>query len=274
MLYCQWVFSEKNTGEELFMQYEIIDFHTHPFSAAENDICIYKAGGMEEPVEYLKGIGISRICGSVICRAKEGQSQWDAIQESNRQALLLQEQYGGFYIPGFHVHPDYVQQSCEEIERMHKRGVRLIGELVPYLHGWSDYSCSAFDEILDTAAQYGMVVNFHTMDNDQMDAMVKKHPNTVFVGAHPTENPGYLRHLERMKWSKNYYLDLSGTGLFRHRMLRYGIDAYGAERFLFGSDYPVCNPAMFIGGVALDSLLTEEEKQLILAGNAKRLMGL
>ena len=77
-----------------------------------------------------------------------------------------------------------------------------------------------------------------------------------------------------MKMSENYYLDLSGTGLFRHGMLRRGIDECGVERFLFGSDFPTCNPAMFIGGVALDSLITEDEKTMILAENAKRLLGL
>lgn len=256
------------------MDYEIIDFHTHPFLDPASNICAYPGVGMEESVSYLKGMGVSRICGSVICKTGEDMSPWETIRECNRQALVLRERYGGFYIPGFHVHPDYVTESCEEIEKMHALGLRLIGELVPYAHGWLDYSCKAFDPILDTASQYGMVVSFHSVDDDNMDAMVRKHPDTLFVAAHPNEKPGYLRHLERMKLSENYYLDLSGTGLFRHRMLRHGIDTHGAHRFLFGSDYPVCNPAMFIGGVALDSLLTEAEKQQIFSGNAKRLLGL
>ena len=67
-------------------------------------------------------------------------------------------------------------------------------------------------------------------------------------------------------------MDLSGTGLFRQGMLRYGIDMFGAERFIFGSDYPTCNPSMFIGGIALDTLISEDEKKLIFAENAKRLL--
>jgi len=149
----------------------------------------------------------------------------------------------------------------------------LIGELVPYMHGWNDYSCKEFDEILDVATQYNMVVSVHTMDHDQMDEMVRKHPNTVIVAAHPQEYAGYMRHLERMKMSENYYLDLSGTGLFRHGMLRRGIDVCGAERFLFGTDFPTCTPSMFIGGVLLDSLISEEEKRMIFSENAKRLLG-
>lgn len=262
------------------MQFEIIDFHTHPFTDSATNICSHKTYcnmSAENTVPYLKGLGISRICGSVICRNFEDahyENPWEMIKESNRRSLELQQKYDGYFVPGFHVHPDYVKESCEEIERMNKLGLRLIGELVPYIHGWSDYSCKGFDEILEAAEQYGMVVNLHTMNHDQMDEMVRKHPKTVFVAAHPQEYDGYMRHLKRMEMSENYYLDLSGTGLFRHGMLRHGIDCFGAERFLFGSDFPTCNPAMFIGGVALDSLISNEEKALIFSGNAKRLLGL
>lgn len=261
------------------MQYEIIDFHTHPFNDSATNICAYKESldmSEEQTIEYLKGLGITKICGSVLCRDIEGISQydnyWDAIADSNKRALELQKRFADFYIPGFHVHPDYVRESCDEIENMHNRGVHLLGELVPYMHGWSDYSCKAFDEILDVATEYGMVVNLHTMDHDEMDRMVSRHPKTIFVAAHPGEYNDYMRHLNRMKMSENYYLDLSGTGLFRHGMLRYGIDMFGAERFIFGSDYPTCNPAMFIGGIALDTLISEDEKKLIFAENAKRLL--
>ena len=132
--------------------------------------------------------------------------------------------YGDFYIPGFHVHPVYVAESCAEIERMAGLGVRLIGELVPYAHGWSDYSCAGFDDILDCAQEHDMVVSFHSMDDDQMDSMVKKHPNTTLVAAHPGEYWEFMRHLRRMKLSRNYFLDLSGGGLYRYGMLRRGVD--------------------------------------------------
>ena len=107
-----------------------------------------------------------------------------------------------------------------------------------------------------------------------MENMVKKHPNIVFVAAHPGEYNDFMRHMEIMKLSGSYYLDLSGYGIFRHGMLRHAIDKFGAERFLYGSDYPTCNPAMYLGGVLLDSLITDREKELIFAGNAKRLLKL
>ncbi len=256
------------------MHYEIIDFHTHPFSDNETNVCHYKCDDLEDFRSYLKGMGVSKVCGSVFCKSHPDSSPWDVVVECNRLALALHEKYEDFYVPGIHVQPDYVQASCEEIERMHAAGVRLIGELVPHMHGWHDYASKGFDEILDTAAQYDMVVSIHSTNDDSMDMMIRRHPKTIFVAAHPNEYPIFLQHLERMKTNDNYYLDISGTGLFRHRMLRYGIDTCGAHRFLFGSDYPACNPGMYIGGVAFDSLLTEEEKLLIFSGNAKRLLHL
>lgn len=261
--------------------YEIIDFHTHPFISHSNNICRhaeYCNMSAENTVTYLQAMGISKICGSVIARDYKDivsdKSDWDVISELNEEALALKKIYGDFYVPGFHVHPAYVKESCDEIERMHKLGIKLIGELVPYRHHWQDYSCKEFDEILDVATAYGMVVSLHTLGQDEMDEMVRKHPKTVFVAAHPGEHDTFSRHLHRMELSENYYLDVSGTGLFRHGILRHGMDEFGAERFLFGSDYPICNPAMYIGGVLLDSLISEEEKRMIFAENAKRLLRL
>lgn len=260
------------------MDFEILDFHTHPFSGPHNNICQHReycAMSPEKLPGYLQGLGISQICGSVIQRqTAQDTSVWDTIRRCNDTALELARVYGGFYIPGFHVHPDFVEESCREIEDMARRGLRLIGELVPYYHGWEDYSCRGMDAILELAGQYHMIVSFHSMGEDQMDSMVKKHPDVTFVAAHPGEYGAFMRHLQRMKYSENYYLDLSGTGLFRHGLLRHGIDRAGAERFLFGTDYPVCNPAMYVGGVVLDSLLSDWEKERILSGNARRLLGL
>jgi predicted TIM-barrel fold metal-dependent hydrolase len=272
-----------NQVDEGFMQYknfEIIDFHTHPFVDERNNICSHAAYcnmSMDGTKKIFDHLRVSHICGSVLTpRAYRGTytNVWERILDENEIALKLRDYYQGFYIPGFHIHPDYVEESIAEIRRMHELGVRLIGELCPYFHGWKDYSCDGFSKLLDEAEKYGMVVNCHSMGEDEMDKMVKAHPGVIFVAAHPGEYGEFIRHMERMKMSKNYYLDLSGYGIFRHGMLRHAIDEFGPERFLFGSDYPTCNPAMYIGGVLLDDLITDEEKELIFSKNAKRLLNL
>lgn len=263
-----------------YKDFEIIDFHIHPFLEEKNNICShipYCNMSADGTKRIFDNLGVSHVCGSVLTTYDhhgDYASVWERILDENETALKLRDDYNGFYIPGFHVHPDYVEESIAEIHRMHTLGVNLIGELCPYFHGWSDYSCDGFSKILDEAEKHGMVVSFHSMGEDEMDKMVEAHPGVTFVAAHPGEYNAFMRHMARMKMSDNYYLDLSGYGIFRHGMLRHAIDEFGAERFLFGSDYPTCSPAMYIGGVLLDELITDEEKEMIFSKNAKRILKL
>ncbi len=77
---------------------------------------------------------------------------------------------------------------------------------------------------------------------------------------HPGGYGAFMRYIERMKLSDNYYLYISGYGIFRHGMLRKAIDTFGIDRIIFGSDYRTCNPAMYIGGVLSDNLITDHWK--------------
>lgn len=260
------------------MDYKIIDFHTHPYLTAEQNICKHKdffEMSPETTLRTMDGLGISRFCGAVIKVGdlQAGETWWDRIRECNDAALSLREKYGERYILGFHVHPDFVKESFAEIDRMYARGVRLIGELVPYLTGYKYYNTEELNEIVGYAAKKKMVISIHDMgDKDDLAAFASANKDATIVVAHPGEYASVLGHIKNMKEHENYYLDLSGTGLFRHGMLRRLIDEVGAERILFGSDYPTCNPAMFVGGVVLDELLTEREKRLILYENAERLL--
>ncbi len=261
------------------MSYEIIDFHTHPFLEPETNICAYKDYcnmSVDETLNVFGNLEVSKICGSVISlRTPENRNNWKEVKRNNDKALELKKKYGDFYIPGFHIHPDYPEESVMEMERMDKLGVKLIGELVPYMDGWScDYSSPRFSALLEEAGKHNMIVSIHSQGNDAMDDMVKKHRDVLFVAAHPGEYDDFIRHIERMKMSENYYLDLSGYGIFRYGMLRRAIDCFGADRILFGSDYPTCNPGMYIGGVLFDNLITDLEKEKIFSLNAKRLLGI
>ena len=120
-----------------------------------------------------------------------------------------------------------------------------------------------------------MAVNYHTLPEEQeeMEKMVSRHPGITFIAAHPGEREYYERHLERMRKYPNLFLDLSGTGIFRYGMLSYGVHKVGAERFLFGTDYPICNPRMYVQAV-LQEHLTDEERELIFHKNASRILGM
>ena len=158
----------------------LIDFHMHPYLTGSQYTGMYLEPGPESGKNVMDKIrcdmeraGISHVCGSVI---GGGNTVWKGsfhdLKELNRSALELKHMSDGFYTPGFHIHPEFVRESIEEIEYMAEHGVRLIGELVPYAHGGYSYSSGAMDKILQAAEAYGMVVSYHSTDDDDADRMV------------------------------------------------------------------------------------------------------
>jgi predicted TIM-barrel fold metal-dependent hydrolase len=252
---------------------EIIDFHIHPFNNQSRNVCFYEntVSSCEEIKSDLQRAGISRACGSVIERMEA--DSFDKISALNDEALLLRDKLDGFYIPGVHIHPAYVKESINELERMYDKGVRLVGELVPYMMGWQDYYDENMAKLYDVIAQLGMVVSLHTINEETIDEAVKRYPYITFVAAHPGDKAQFLRHIERIKRYDNYYLDLSGTGIFRYGLIGYGVNAVGSERLLFGTDYPICNPSMYVNAVLFEKL-KEKDYDNIFAENAKRILNL
>jgi predicted TIM-barrel fold metal-dependent hydrolase len=252
---------------------EIIDFHIHPFYNQSRNVCFYEntVGSFEDIKSDLQRAGISRACGSVIERIEA--DSFDKISRLNDEALLLRDELDGFYIPGVHIHPAFVKESISELERMHGSGVRLVGELVPYMMGWQDYYDENMAKLYDVIAQLGMVVSLHTINEETIDEAVRRYPDITFVAAHPGDKAQFLRHIERIKRYDNYYLDLSGTGIFRYGLIGYGVNAVGSERLLFGTDYPICNPSMYVNAVLFEKL-SERDYDNIFADNAKRILNL
>ena len=254
---------------EIKMSFEIIDFHTHPFLTAEENLNGYIKSNMDSMtiLEDMDNAGVSRFCGSVIIPKN---TDFESLKKSNRDALILRDRYKGRYIPGFHVSPNYIEESIAEIKYAYDNGINLIGELVPYMHGWSDYSCNEFSVLLDEIEKYNMTVSLHTIDLDQMEKMAASHKNINFVFAHPGEKNQVLRHVEIMKKYDNVYLDLSGTGIFRWGLVEFLVNEVGAERILFGSDYPICGVGHYAAGVH-EAKISDNAKELIFSGNTKRL---
>lgn len=255
------------------MAEQIIDFHVHPFRQKQHCLNFYPempdldAPGMRS---QLQKAGITQICGSVLQKVPDVRD-FSTLRALNREALELQNQLGDFYTPGFHIHPGFVQESCEEIDFMHRRNVHLIGELVPYMHGWGDFPAENWMEIMDTAKGRGFVCSYHTPFAFDMNAMIAQHPDITFVAAHPGDHDRVPEHIALMKKYDNVYLDLSGTGLFRFGLLKHLVSAVGAERILFGTDYPICNPRMYVQAVYGEDI-SDGDREKILFKNARRLL--
>ncbi|MBQ9500648.1 MAG: amidohydrolase [Lentisphaeria bacterium] len=255
-------------------KYRIIDAHIHPFTpeCGKNIARFGHPQNVEELFGELKSLGISRCCGTFIVSAES--LDFADVMKLNEAALALREKYPDFYVPGIHIHGGYPEESCRMLRNFHREGVRWIGELVNYSMPVGAYDSCGMMEIYETVSELGMVLNLHvnTPELAALEAAAKKFPRMNIVLAHPGDGD-LKQRLALVKKYPNLHFDVSGTGLFRWGLLRHLVDELGAERVLFGSDFPVCSPGMNLHG-ALSEHLTEEEFRLVLAGNFERLTGL
>ena len=255
--------------------HEIIDAHIHP--SIEIDGSDLSAFNFKNPPEILvntlKRAGITRAAGSVVRRFREAKPQWEEIHQLNLAALEMQRRFPDFYIPGIHVYPDHIRQSLDEIETMHREyGVKLIGELVAYLMGYSAYNTPEFNDIWSLARDLEMVVNLHLNNLEEAADILKNFPDLKLIIAHPTSSvPEYNARLELVSRYPNAALDISGSGPNTWNMLKHGIKTAGRDKLIFGTDFPLRNPGMYVAGVCFEEI-SEEERRAIFAGNFKRLL--
>ncbi len=128
-------------------------------------------------------------------------------------------------------------------------------------------------EIFTLAQELGMVVSAHPTDDEDMDRFARAFPRLNIIFAHPGNFDVCRRNAERLAAFDNVYLDICGTGLFRYGMLKFLVERTGEGKLLFGTDYPICNPLMQVGGVQYENI-TDKQREAIFSGNAKRLLAL
>lgn len=259
-------------------EHEIFDFHTHPYIDPRGNHGIYPyLLGLNTPEDLVADLarsGITRFAGSVL-DGFDPAGDFTQIAHANDDALALRARVGDVYYPGVHIHPAFVDESCREIDRAADGGFRLVGELVHYAFGW-DFSHPGLPPILEHARDRGMVISLHVSDEKDIAgaaALADRFPTLPIVLAHPGDGGRPRAHVEAMRERKNMAIDLSGGGLFRYGTLSYLVRELGATRVLFGTDYPICTPSLYVGGLLCERL-SREELALVFAGNAKRILGI
>ena len=257
------------------LPYEIIDAHIHPAIMVEkSDISLFNfTNPPEKLVATLKRAGISKAAGSVVRRFPEPPT-WDDIHQLNLAALEMRRQFPDFYIPGIHVHPDFPEESLAELETMNKQHqVKLLGELVAYIMGYPDYTVPQLDDVWALAKDLGMVVNLHLHNLEEAATILQRFPDLKLIIAHPTsETKEYNARLELISRYPNAALDISGSGPNSWNMLRHAINTAGYEKIIFGTDFPLRNPGMYVAGVLFEEL-SETERHAIFGGNFARMLG-
>ena len=255
--------------------YEIIDAHIHPVPPIPGtDLTLFgNSSNGASMVHELRLAGIRQGCGAVIKHFEYDSITFDDIHELNLAGLKLREQFPNFYIPGITVHPKFPEESCKELETMvRENGVRFVGELVAYHMGYNAYSQPAMDAIWECIRDLNLPVNVHIGEIEDIAAVLCKFPTLKLIIAHPTSVPdAYRQRLELIAKYPNAALDISGSGPNSWGTVRYGIKTAGRDKILFGTDFPLRNPGMYVAGVYAERL-TPDEMTAVFSGNIKRLM--
>ena len=98
--------------------------------------------------------------------------------------------------------------------------------------------------------------------------------NLTVIGAHLGGYSVWEEACEKLPKFKNLYVDCSSSLPFLKKERAVDIiRKFGADRVLFGSDYPLWSPAEEITSY-LSLELTAQENELILHKNAERIFGL
>ena len=178
-----------------------------------------------------------------------------------------------------------------EVRRARDEGLIGLGELSPHSqgHGIDD---PAFRDALALAAELRLPVNFHVTDPSSKNypgrvetpladfaRLAREFSRTMFILSHLG---GLLPLVDSpaVSWPNLFYDTAAMPLIYPPDVLRRMFDVVGAERVLFGSDYPLIlfpgeetEPgfARFLARIS-DADLTAAERAALLGGNLERLL--
>ncbi len=251
---------------------KIFDFHTHPGYDYHDE----KRGYHVTPdlfVKRLREAGVSLSAGSTIHK-NDSYCELSAYEEIlprlNAEAYGMHESYPDFFVPGIHVHPAFVELSLAQIEKYAAKGVRLIGELVPYMMQYNALAAPEADAIWEAAIKHNMVVSVHPTTYPDLDEFAKRHRDLKIVVAH-LRGIHFDAQMELLKKHENVWLDVSAHGDDTEGLIRAAIDTVGQKRIIYGSDYPGYRNTRFIEAVVKNTK-TDAEREDILWNNAYNLL--
>ena len=278
----------------------IIDFHTHIFPPRakqkrsqyiDRDPCfalLYakKEAKIATAEDLIDSMDKASIDVSVVVNF--GWLTHELCAETNDYILESIARYPERLIGFCTVQPQSVDAAIEEIERCVESGARGIGELRPDIQLLDLEDEAIVSPLMETAKKHGLILLTHASEPaghdypgkgiitpDVLYPFITRHSDVTIVCAHWGGGlPFYALMPEVKKALHNVYFDTAASPfLYQPRIYSLASELVGADRILFGSDYPLMPQSRPLQEIN-SAELTEEEKDLILSGNAKRLLKL
>ena len=278
----------------------IIDFHTHVLSPriknnrrryVDSDpafALIYsdkkaKIATAEELIDSMDRDGIDI---SVI--VNYGWTTHELCVETNDYILESIARYPRRLIGFGAVQPYAYEAAIAEIERCARGGIKGVGELRPDMQLFDLTQKEVMQPIVEVLQKHKLIMLTHASEPighvypgkgnatpDMLYPFITNFPDLPIVCAHWGGGlPFYALMPEVKEALKNVYFDTAASPfLYSPQIYNQVSQLVGADRILFGSDYPLLPPSRLLREI--DSTdLPGEAKSLILSGNARRLLGI
>ncbi len=278
----------------------IIDCHTHVFPPrlkinrnqyADDDptfALIYsnsraKLATSEELIESMDREGIEF---SVI--ANYGWATQKLCVETNDYILEAVARYPKRLVGFCAIQPAAGAAALAEIERCVSGGMKGIGELRTDLQSFGPADRETVQPIVAAIKKHNLILLIHASEPightypgkgsvtpDIIYSFITTFPDLTLICAHWGGGlPFYTLMPEVKKVLKNVYFDTAASPfLYSPQIYQQVSQIVGAEKILFGSDYPLMPPSRLLREIN-SAGLRKEEKYLILSGNAQRLLGI
>jgi len=278
----------------------IIDFHTHVFSPQttdnrdkyiDNDPCfaiLYanKDARLATADELIASMDEAGIDISVITNI--GWATHQTCVETNDYILESIARYPDRLVGFATVQPQSGEAAIAEVERCAKGGIKGIGEIRPDTQLFDLMDEVIMAPFIKVIRQHNLILLTHASEPvghiypgkgnitpEVLYPFITRFPDLTIVLAHWGGGlPFYALMPEVKKALENVYFDTAASPfLYQPQIYNHVIQLVGADKILFGSDYPLLAPSRLINEVrSLD--LPEETTELILSGNARRLLGI
>ena len=207
--------------------------------------------------------------------------------EANDYIIQSMERFPGRFAGLCSVSPTWGDAAVAEVERCTAAGLHGIGELHPDTQGFDITDRSLMAPLMEAALRLGLPVVIHCSEPvghqypgkgrttpEKLYRFIENFPDNILVCAHWGGGlPFYALMPEVPEVIKNVYFDSAASPfLYRREIFATVAGLVGAERVLFGSDYPLIGQQRSLRDVE-QAGREPADRDAILGGNAARLFG-
>lgn len=244
--------------------YNIIDSHCHVGGYYKFH---YADGDIDALVKGMDEIGVSKIAVSSITAIEV-----DCVKGNDMVAEAVRK-YPDRVIGMAAVNPNRPEEITGELIRCFDRLNLSMIKLHPAFYACPMTSPN-YEPVYEFANERRLCILNHSWEDPKLlERLSIKYPEINFIQAHSAGNWDGHREdgfIELAKYQENVYVDIVASPVF-YDALEKLVDKVGANKILFGSDYPFLNLGFGIGKVVLSDL-SEEEKRLIFHDNFHRIL--